>query len=108
MKFFVPLVEAKDQETTYQAIAKFHESNAPAKKTERVFAITWTRFAADRYSARVGEPVHADFGGEEVMAIIQTEMSSFAICTPNRGVIRGAPAAHVNFADVKTIEKFTG
>ncbi len=107
MKFFVPLVEPKDQEATYQAIANFNGSNIPAKKSERICAITWTRFGTDRYSARVGEAVHEDFGGEGVLAIIQTELSSFAICTPNHGGVRGI-AIHVNFADVNTIEKFTG
>ena len=107
MKFFVPLVEPKDQESTYQAIAKFNASNAPAKKTDRVCAITWTRFGTERHAARVGEPAEAEFGGEEVLAIIQTELSSFAICTATRGGAKGAPI-HVNFADVNTIEKFTG
>ena len=107
MKFFVPTLEEKDWERAYEGIAKFNEANVPPKKKDRVAAIGWTRFGREHYAARVGEPIHADFGGEIVLAIIQTEMSSFAVCTPNRGGARGQ-AVHVNFSDVTSTEKFSG
>jgi hypothetical protein len=107
MKFFVPLVAPKDQESTYQGIAKYINVIPPADKKKRVAAIAWTRFGADRYSARVGERAPADFGGEEVLAIYETDLSSFAICTATHGCVRGIPI-HVNFNDVTSTELFSG
>ena len=107
MKFFIPFIEAKDYEPTYQAIAKFNGVTPPTDKKKRVAAVAWTRFGTDSYAVRVGELAPMDFGGEEVLCILETDLSSFAVCTATRGGLRGT-AFHVNFSDVTKTELFTG
>lgn len=88
MKFFVPAAkDDKNAEKVYDSIKKFaKETTGWDVADRRIFSITY-RHEGKEYHAEVGQ---ADMRvGEVVVAIL--ESTTYLVCTPNRGVVRGGP-----------------
>ena len=87
VKFFIPF--AKDQavaEEIYEATKKFATDTAFKPTARRIFRIEYNDHGKSTY-AEVGQANPIE--GELVMAIL--EGTTFMVCTPNRGVMRGMP-----------------
>lgn len=103
MKFFIPNMQDKPEESEkiYKAIKDF------AKETEgwdstgrRIFRISY-HHNGKLYNAEVGKINNVNH--EPVVAIL--ESTTYLICTPNRGVIRGEPIL-VGSEEITSIEDF--
>lgn len=88
MRFFVPDVnDGKKAEEIYVAIIKFAEDSLGWKiSNRRIFNITY-EYKGKEYHAEVGKISRRV--SETITAILDSE--AYLICTPNRGVERGAP-----------------
>lgn len=87
VKFFIPL--AKDQaqaEEVYEATKKFAADTTFKPTARRIFRIEYNYHGKPTY-AEVGQANPIE--GEIVIAIL--EGTTFMVCTPNRGVVRGMP-----------------
>lgn len=88
MRFFVPAVKDEaDAEMVWEATKKFAEEMLGWKISERrIFSIAYQHEGKD-YHVEVGKPDPRN--SELVIAIL--ESTTYLVCTPNRGVVRGIP-----------------
>ncbi len=88
MRFFVPAVKDEaDAEMVWEATKKFAEEMLGWKISERrIFSIAYRHEGKD-YHVEVGKPDPRSH--ELVVAIL--ESTTYLVCTPNRGVVRGIP-----------------
>ncbi len=88
MRFFVPAVKDEaEAETVWEATKKFAEEMLGWKISERrIFSIAYRHEGKD-YHVEVGKPDPRSH--ELVIAIL--ESTTYLVCTPNRGVVRGIP-----------------
>jgi len=88
MKFFVPTAQDnKEAESIYDATKKFATETLRWQVTNRRIQSISFRDKGESVQAEVGkiEPIT----GETLVAIL--ESTTFLLCTPNRGVLRGMP-----------------
>ena len=84
-KFFIPAAEdAAQAEEVYQSIRRFVAEQVGRLKNKRIFRIQFSQ-DGKQYNLAVGDRSQ-DLGGERVIAILEGRR-----CTPNHGVVRGAP-----------------
>jgi len=88
VKFFIPHAKDKKQaEKVLQGIIKFAKQEIGWNITNRrIFSLSYTH-EGKKYHSEVGKL--DDLVNEEVIAIL--ESTTYFVCTPNRGVIRGMP-----------------
>ena len=87
-KFFIPAEEdSAKAEQVYEATKKFAEETLAWKVTDRRIQSIDFKDKGNRVRAEVGKP--DPFTSETVIAIL--ESTTFLVCTPNRGVVRGMP-----------------
>lgn len=85
MKFFIPLADSDEQaERVYGSVVEFNNAKSTPR---RIFGIGWDHNGT-HYHAEVGKQIDAYFGGELVLAIVESDNLYF-VCTENRGVVRG-------------------
>jgi len=102
VKFFIPAEDNPEKaEGLYQAIKKFAQQNMAWEITDRRIRSIRYRHERKDLVATVGEPEPRT--GEPVIAIL--ESTTFLVCTPNRGVLRGMPIM-VGKHEVFTSEDF--
>ena len=88
MRFFVPAVKDEaDAEMVWEATKKFAEEMLGWEISERrIFSIAYQHQGKD-YHVEVGKPDPRS--NEPVIVIL--ESTTYLVCTPNRGVVRGIP-----------------
>lgn len=88
MRFFIPAVKDEaDAEMVWEATKKFAEEMLGWDISERrIFSIAYRHEGKD-YHVEVGKPDPRSH--ELVVAIL--ESTTYLVCTPNRGVVRGIP-----------------
>lgn len=88
-KFFIPASKDENNaEIIYDAIKKFNAtSTACGIRENRIFSIHYAHNGISYY-AEVGQIEKRT--KEIIVAILESERCYF-VCTPNRGVLRGAP-----------------
>ena len=88
MRFFVPAVKDEaDAEMVWEATKKFAEEMLGWEISERrIFSIAY-QYKGKNYHVEVGKPDPRSH--ELVIAIL--ESTTYLVCTPNRGVVRGIP-----------------
>lgn len=104
MKFFIPDAESKESESSvYNAIVEFAKTQTGWEIGEKkVYRVSY-RHNGKHYEAQVGEEESRELGGEKVIAIL--ESNTYLVCTPNRGVVRGAPCM-VGLNEIISVEYF--
>ena len=87
-KFFVP--KAKDDaqaQEVWESVKKFAEETLDWEVSDRrIFSIAYQKHGKE-YHVEVGKP---DPRNEELVVAI-FESTTYLVCTPNRGVLRGMP-----------------
>ena len=88
MRFFIPAAKDETQaEEVWVAIKKFAEETLGWEISDRrIFSIFYQR-QDKHYHVEVGKPDPRN--NELVIAIL--ESTTYLVCTPNRGVVRGMP-----------------
>lgn len=88
MRFFIPAAkDGTEAETVWVATKKFAEEMLGWEISERrIFSIVYHHQGKD-YHVEVGKPDPRN--DELVIAIL--ESTTYLVCTPNRGVVRGIP-----------------
>ena len=88
MKFFIP--KAKDDaeaQEIWKAVKKFAEETLEWEVSDRrIFSIAYQK-QSENFYVEVGQPNPRN--GELVIAIL--ESTTYLVCTPSRGVLRGMP-----------------
>lgn len=88
-KFFLPFAKNEEMaEQVWQGIKKFAEETTgwAVDDKQRIFSLAFTHNGKDYY-AQVGQPEPQT--GEPIIAILSS--TTYLVCTPTRGVIRGMP-----------------
>jgi hypothetical protein len=91
MEFWLPHSQSPDQaETVYATIKEWVRTQAFPPADDRIESVAYTH-DGKHYIATVGQ--RDNLVGEEVIAIFRpmSEQQPWMVCTPNRGVARGAP-----------------
>ena len=104
MKFVIPASDDDSQaEFLYDSIRKFAVLQTRSLLSERrVFSIEYM-MDGQRYWAEVGK--FNPGVGEQVFAILETDSSSYLVCSPNRCVYRNDPM-HVESRQIRRVVYF--
>lgn len=102
MKFFLPAADSPEQEErVLNAIADFTGFSIPSP---RIYSLTFVH-EGNIFTATVGERAPHNEAGPVIAILEQPKSRLFAVCTQDRGVIRGGPIL-VGQAAVRELVRF--